>query len=368
MSTDLEQQVRDEFSAAATPPSLTLDAAGMTHRASRAHRRRRAGRVAGAGMASLALVGTLAWAGGAMPHPFARALPASPWTCAVSGWSDDEPTLNLDLLDEIRIPVGGGSVVAAVADAGCPFPAYVTGSSIETPDALGGRVPMTGAAGIEARDSIGFSGVGDIPVGDRWAMGITLSPAGVRDVQMVGPDEVRQSVQDPVRLPGSAVDFAVVDGVRGADGPLAVVYRGPDGLVHTIFGLTQDDIAPPRAWQGGSDSVTDTWVAQDSHGDRWAMRKGEVRGPMADRSAPVGQIFESEDPTTIDLVLTTPERGEVTVEGGRAEKVEWLTTNPPADEAGLAAAVVTVRLDEPAVLEVTWQPDGGEPRVVALED
>lgn len=370
MNTELEQHVRDEFGAATTPPGLAIDPEGMTQLASRAHRRRRAGQVAGAGTASLALLLTLAWAGGALPGSISRALPASPWVCAVSGWSGGpDPTLDLDLVDEVRLPVSGGTVVAAIASQGCPFPVVVTGSTSAPPDQASGEIAMTGAVGMDARDSIRYSGIGDVPVGDEWALGITLSPSGVRDVQVVGPGEVRRPAEDPVRVPGSQYDFAVVEDLRASvDAPLAVVYRGPDGLVRSLFGLTQDDIAPPRAWQGPSDSETDVWVAKDSHGDVWAMREGEVRGPMTDRSDPVGQIFETDDEATIDLVVTTPDRGDIAVEGGLVESVEWLSTNPSADDVGLAAALVTVRLSEPAVLEVTWQPSGGSSQPVALED
>lgn len=368
MSTDLdlEQELRRELSTAATPPELTLDAAGMTQLASGAHRRRRAGQVVGAGVASLALVGTLAWAGGALPTSVERALPASPWVCAVTGWNGESPRIDLGLLDEVRVPVTGGTVVAGVTE-GCPFEAYVTGAT--TPDAGSddATVAMSGGLGVE--DSMGVtavSGFGDIPVGDSVVMGITLSPGGVRDLQVVGPDAVHRPSQDPVRVPGSSADFAVVEGVRTGDA-LAVVYRGADGLVRTAFGLGQDGVTP-RAFTP-QDGPVDTWVAQGIDGDLWAMHRGEVRGPLAVGTEPVALALP--DPARsdrVDVIVIPPSRGDVVVDGGEVGPRTWLDTNPEADEVGLAALVTTVRVEDEGSWTLTWQPEDGDPQPVQLVD
>lgn len=77
MSTDIENQVRQNFAEAPTPTGLALDAEAVTSGFSRAHRRHRARQVILGGVASLAILGTATWAGGWLPNDEPRALPAS---------------------------------------------------------------------------------------------------------------------------------------------------------------------------------------------------------------------------------------------------------------------------------------------------
>ena len=369
MSTDLEQQVRDEFSAAATPPGLTLDPDGMTQLASRAHRRRRAGRVAGAGMASLALVGTLAWAGGALPDPVESLLPASPWgTCpARLGGSGDTISLDIDRIDAVRVPVSTGGTAFAGVTEGCSFRIVTTGASAQSPQALEGRVVSSGGLDLgSASEGSGFRQFGRAAAGDTPVLTVVISPGGIRDVQLVGPGRVHTPGEDPVRIPGASADLAVIEGVSPEDAPMALVWRGADGLVRTDFGMRPQEVAP-RAFTPATGPV-DTWVAQDSSGGIWVMDRGEVTGPFDHDAAPLAIEVEAtaRDSRAWLVVVPSPE-GTVAALDADGRRVGAPGVAMADNDQGLHAQLIV--LDEPSDdIPLVWEPEEGDPQEVTLED
>ncbi|WP_151525711.1 hypothetical protein [Serinicoccus kebangsaanensis] len=364
MSIDIEEQVRRELATSPTPPGLQLEAATTTRAAARAYRRRRAVQVVAAGAAVLLVPATLAWAAGDLPDPTARVLPASPWTCPVSGWHS-EPVVDVDELAGVSIPLSTGDHVIAGLATGCPFDALVMALSsdgtAEDPTRLRTRLLIERDAGTEHQGA----GFVDLPSDDGQALGLVL-PRASDDLMLIGPGEVRTPAVDPRPVPGTGLEAAAIEGATMADRPLALLRRGGDGLLRTDW---LDVGSPaPRAWSGEDPYLTDTWVAQDAQGQQWVMHGGEVRGPFAPSSSPRGFLFEHGDPSSVDLVVLTPGPGELVVDGVSTDPWEQLATD---DTTATELTVTTTRLhlDELVALEVSWLPEGhSELRRVSLDD
>ena len=231
MTIDAEERIRAELGAAPSPPGLRLDASATTRVAARAHRRRRVSQVIVAGVAALALPVTTAWALGDLPGSTGRALPASPWACPVSGWHSD-PVVDTDELGGVTIPLSTGEDVIAGLALGCPFDALVLALSSDQTDDDPSEVRTRLLIEREPETEHQGAGYADLTLADGPAIGMLL-PGGSRDVPLIAPGEIRTPAADPVPVPGTGLDAAVIEGASLSDQPLALLRRGADGLLHT---------------------------------------------------------------------------------------------------------------------------------------
>lgn len=280
MSTDIEERVRTGLADAPTPADLRLDADAVTRLASRSHRRRRTGQAFLGGMASLAVLGTVTWAGGWLPGEVQRALPASPWSACPLTWNGTGNDVHLDAVAHAVLTLSEGGTVVAGAARGCPdgdrlFFAATKAARGELPDTL----PVQG--GLQDRtdenDQL-TSWLQGLRLEDGREVTGMMAPRGASGLVLVGPDAVHEPTSDPVDVPGTGLAAAVLEGYWPQGEDLAQVWRGADGLVRTSWSAG----TTARVWQGDDPAaqLTATWVGQDRQAPvGHARREGERTVP-----------------------------------------------------------------------------------------
>lgn len=387
MSTDIEQRVRSGLADAPVPAGLSLDADAVTRVASRNLRRRRTGQALLGGMASLAVLGTVTWAGGWLPGGVQRVLPASPWSaCPVSGSFSGESSVRLAALDHSVIPLTDGGTVVVGLGQGCTGGDFLFMSATPaSADALPETVPLQGALGTstDPREGPLSAWWQGLPLPDGRVVTGLMIPGGAQDLVAVGPDAVHEASSEPVRVPGTDLDAMVFEDYWPDGEDLAEVWRGSDGLVHTSWSAGTTS----RVWQGddAGGELTDTWVGQDRQEQQWVMRDGVVQGPFEVSDEPYAVVFPiddpvtdpaTDDPVTVEVVAVLPAGdGALRLAGGGeptepdAAPLETLWLDSSEGDRTLHAALVRLGLDAAGELPaLEWVPggDGATPQPVPL--
>ncbi|WP_130014207.1 hypothetical protein [Serinicoccus sediminis] len=197
-------------------------------------------------------------------------------------------------------------------------------TSTAGPDSLPEQLDVQTAIGADADSSdqlIGLEGV--LRVGDRPVIG-RMTTANVEQLAVLTTDGVTAVPQDEiVPVPGTDMVTYLIQGPAAEATEIATTWRSRDGLHHvaprSVTSEARDQDAVPGV------RATQSWVGQQSDGNLWFMRLGQVTGPVDADGDPVAVRFDTSLDGQVELLVVGPKPGMVSLDD---------PDPPPGESAG----------------------------------